>query len=231
MKQTSSQGFKPWARIASVFLVVGAFIGPVGSLSARSNKVENHLVISVTVYNYANVTPLDLQVAELRAAALFAEVNVRIAWMEYSSKLLCVRSRCDDSASNFSIRILNTSKIMRRQRISEVRELGESIIPQGTEGPLPGGIANVFYDRVRKFSSECSPFSGEGLGEVIAHELGHLLGARHSSQGIMKAPWTSWDLTMASRGKLQFLPAEVALLQSAVLSLHQDPSPMVFAQR
>jgi hypothetical protein len=54
-----------------------------------------------------------------------------------------------------------------------------------------GQIANVFYDRLQGLPT--SPFCSRGtmLGNVIAHEMGHLLLGRksHSPSGIMSANW------------------------------------------
>ena len=121
---------------------------------------------------------------------------------------------------------------MRLRQISGDDALGEVTISSETEGPAPGGIVNVFVDRVADTSTRWDLFSGEVLGDAIAHELGHLLlGAEHSSQGVMKGFWTSQDLHLAGRGKLQFSPDQAGLLQRAALSLHQNPLRETIAER
>jgi hypothetical protein len=118
------------------------------------------------------------------------------------------------------------------RRISTADIMGEAIIAPATGKSVPGRIANVFYDRVMHASTLWGLFSVEVLGDAIAHEMGHLLlGAGHSSQGIMKADWTSSDLRLASRGALRFSSEQVELLQSAAISLHRDSSPMILPER
>jgi hypothetical protein len=110
--------------------------------------------------------------------------------------------------------------------------MGESIVTAGNKWPVHGRIANLFYDCVNHVSTWWGLSSGEILDDTVAHELGHLLlGIGHSSRGILKVDWTSRDLVLAARGRLQFRPSQVALIQSSALSLHQDSSPIVLAQQ
>ena len=57
------------------------------------------------------------------------------------------------------------------------------------------------------------------LGDVIAHELGHLLlGTNsHSPTGIMCANWDHDYLTLALRGRQLFLPEQAASMRAIVI--------------
>ena len=122
--------------------------------------------------------------------------------------------------------------IKRMRKISEGYALGESTISSVAGVPISGRFANVFYDRVKDISVRWGLYTGEVLGDAIAHELGHLmLGAAHSARGVMKATWDSRDLDLASRGKMGFSPAQMGALRRVALSVHQDSSPIVLAQR
>lgn len=218
------------ARIVSIVLVAWVVIGPVGSSMAKSRKVQDQPVMRVWIYDYAHVGKTDLGEAEGQAARIFATVGVRIAWTVFSQRPGTGMANSENSVADLFLRIFPAS--MARRCNYKAGTLGESVISPTAEGPLPGGTANVFYDRVEHISSLWGLASGEILGDAIAHELGHLLlGTRHSSQGIMKAPWTFQDLELAGRGNLRFLPIERKALQRAARSLHRNLPLTVAAQR
>jgi hypothetical protein len=232
MKSTAPRHFNKSLQVASLVVFAWAAFGPVAGISARSHRLKNLPVIKVGVYNYADVDRSELRKAERLAAILFAQAGVRIAWAEYPYKFLSGRYRSNDLAPDFSVRILYASTILPYRWISGTDVMGVSFIPSGNKGPLPGGIADVFYDRVMKFSSAPGVYSGDVLGEAIAHELGHLLlGPRHSPSGIMKLHWTRRDLELITRCELRFLSAQVVSLQRAAWSLQRNPSLTVTAQR
>jgi hypothetical protein len=222
--------WKPNARILSVLLVAWVSIDLVASLSARSQSGEKQTAIRVGVYNDAHVDRLALYDAEHQVAGLFAEAGVKITWLDYSHQQRRARCQPEDSSADFFLRIASAFGTIPQN--SGTDALGQSMIPPTGYGYVPCGTASVFYDRVIAFASVWAPNSREILGDVLAHELGHLLlGPLHSPQGIMKAFWTFDDLDLARRGRLRFTKEQLAMLQVTTRSLPRSSSTIATAQR
>jgi hypothetical protein len=69
-----------------------------------------------------------------------------------------------------------------------------------------GCYSDVFYDRVMELHANWNVSLPDTLGNVMAHELGHLLlgSNSHSGMGIMRAHWQSEELRRLSLGGLWF---------------------------
>ena len=66
-----------------------------------------------------------------------------------------------------------------------------------------GCYSDVFYDRAMELHADWNVSLSDILGNVIAHELGHLLlgSNSHSRAGIMRAHWQGEELHRLSRGR------------------------------
>jgi hypothetical protein len=69
-----------------------------------------------------------------------------------------------------------------------------------------GCYSDVFYDRALELHADWNVSLSDILGNVMAHELGHLLlgSNSHSGAGIMRAHWQGEELHRLSRGNLRF---------------------------
>jgi hypothetical protein len=72
--------------------------------------------------------------------------------------------------------------------------LGFSFVDLGQKA---GTLATVFADRVQSLAAIAKVDDGELLGQVIAHEIAHLLiGTRdHAPRGLMRGEWRASELT------------------------------------
>lgn len=232
MKATISRAIEHSAKAAGLVLAAGALLIPAVNLMARTRRAKNRPAIRVEIYNYAKIRRSELRGAESQAAGLFAMAGVRIMWTEWLRKPTSFRSLPDDPSPDFSVRILCGFGITQKKQDAGVDVMGESIIPGGAQAPVTGGIANVYYNRVKEVSAAWEPSTSAILGEAIAHELGHLmLGPHHSPQGTMKILWTRQDQDLIAHCELRFLPGQAKDLQRAARSLHKDLSPTLLAQR
>jgi hypothetical protein len=78
-----------------------------------------------------------------------------------------------------------------------------------------GCYSDVFYDRSLELHSDWNISLSDILGNVIAHELGHLLlgSHSHSRAGIMRAHWQGEELHRLARGNLWFTSEQASHLR------------------
>jgi hypothetical protein len=69
-----------------------------------------------------------------------------------------------------------------------------------------GCYSDVFYDRAVSLNADWHVSLTDILGNVMAHELGHLLlgSNSHTATGIMRARWQTEELRRAGEGSLLF---------------------------
>jgi len=72
-----------------------------------------------------------------------------------------------------------------------------------------GHLADAYLEAVQDVADWHRGDSAALLGDVLAHELGHLiLGSGHTSAGIMRAAWSPRELGALRKGRLQFTDDE-----------------------
>jgi len=86
-----------------------------------------------------------------------------------------------------------------------------------------GFVGSVFYDRMRDCAAheliDFAPF----LGDIMTHELGHLLLGTHSHSrsGLMRASWSCRQILAVERRGLSFSTSEAKRLQTAMMARSQ----------
>ena len=142
--------------------------------SAEAQAAERPVVLHVE--NHAHVTPEMLAHALRPAASIYAAAGIRMIWVEGDPATA-------RDASALHLRLLLLSREMSDTKI-DADQVGDKVMGQAANS---AGRAYIFYHRILEFAREKRTPASELLGKVIAHELGHMLGLRHSERGIMQA--------------------------------------------
>jgi hypothetical protein len=103
-------------------------------------------------------------------------------------------------------------RVVPRSRLSTSEVFGVAFLSSDGEGCY----SDVFYDRMIELHANWNASLPDTLGNVMAHELGHLLlgSNSHSGVGIMRARWQGEDLRRMSRGGLWFTIEEAYRMSS-----------------
>jgi hypothetical protein len=205
-----------------IFSLISMLAATAGLVSQTFAQTRSRPQITFRVYNYARVAPGVLTESEQQAAMIFTRVGVDTAWVDCppSPQEIERYSACsaDLGATDVAVRILSRPMSGRLRRLPAPDAALGFAIPISPQGPL--GFVYVLYHRVEEQARDGSASAGQILGGVIAHEVGHLLlGPRaHSAAGIMRAHWSTRELTLASRSHLAFVPQQAERLRAELLA-------------
>ena len=187
-------------RSALSALVVAACLVTTEGVSAASRRPEPELRLTVRIDDKAGVQGVYLKFAEARAAEVFAMRGVKLDFIdgEEANRLKVV--------APYTVLIMAEAPATLK---AKMEALGMDVMGQGA--PLVGR-AYIYYDRVMKLNPVPPRDVITTLGDVIAHELGHLmLPAGHSNIGIMRP-----SINMTSRRLETFTDVEAARIRERV---------------
>jgi hypothetical protein len=142
-------------------------------MAAQTRDGDDQLRLTVRVDNVASVPADVLQFAENRAAAVFGRIGARVQWIDQDQ---AVREHIK---APFIVVLVNAeSEGGRASTFADALGLANRSV----------GRAHVFCDRVAALHVGLPRTISSLLGDVIAHELGHLLlpPPDHSADGIMR---------------------------------------------
>jgi hypothetical protein len=175
-------------------MAISALSAAPGDAIARNVPPEPDVRITVRVDDKAGVLGTHLKLAEARAAKVFALSGVTVEWID------------GREAARLNLTVTYTILIMAEAPAAlkaAMEAIGADVMGQGA--PFIGR-AYIYYDRVLKLSPIPPRDIVSTLGDVMAHELGHLmLPPGHSSVGIMRP-----SINMTSRRVETFTEAEIA---------------------
>jgi hypothetical protein len=161
---------------------------------ASGEQAEPDLRITVRVDDRAGVQGVYLKFAKQRAAEVFAMRGVKLEWID------------GDEANRLKVMAPYMILIMAEAPSSlkaKMEKLGRDVMGQGA--PFIGR-GYIYYDRVLNLNLSSPRDLITTLGDVIAHELGHLLlPPGHSNIGIMRP-----SINMTSRRVETFTTQEAA---------------------
>ena len=170
--------------------------------------------LEIYVYNQAQVPQAVLVRAERRVTLILRDSGVQPEWLDCT--LADRPSPCSGAASpgSLAVQIVHGTTKM-RDEIFGAAFLGEDGIGRQTD---------VFYDRLNELHRDWSIELPELLGNVMAHEIGHLLLGfhAHSLTGIMRPVWSSSELWQAQRGALLFSPQQSKLIRQRLERFAND---------
>jgi hypothetical protein len=179
--------------------------------------------VTVYVSDGAQTSPRSLAHAEREAGRIFQSAGITLDWIDcthltdQSTDAGCHRTPIP---GELAIRIL-----------PRARQAPDSVFGTSFLDRSGGTYADIFLDRVQQLRELDPSLTLEPiLGDVLAHELGHLLlgTGSHAPTGLMQANWKYPQLRLIEMGQLSFSPKEAALLRARLASL-QNSSLMAHA--
>ena len=156
--------------------------------------------VTVDIYDDVRLSPRVLADAEDEATRVYQKAGVAISWIECKSSRTDAEPdlRCQDppSATHLKLRIVSHASK------SSDGIFGVAFLSAGGAGTY----SDVFYDSAVKLDRDGHLGLARVLGDVMAHELGHLLLGlnAHSSWGIMCQSWHGAKLRLVSMGEILF---------------------------
>ena len=166
--------------------------------------------ITISVYDYANVSTELLAAAEEDARRIFLQAGVETLWATCLPKPQKAQpSDCQTvDATHLMLKILPRAISAQARDRSDV--LGTALV----DAKGIGYYAYVFYDSIRRVAEE-RRLGHALLGDVLSHEIGHLLlgSNSHSVSGIMAAHWHGGEMRRISEGAMLFTPGQSRTLR------------------
>lgn len=189
------------------------------------------LRVTVRVYNYAAVSDRVLGDAESETARIFASAGISTAWLDCSHSRVPPRSgftQADEITNPCSASIGADLVLRILSRSTPASTAFRDTMFGFAEG---GFVASVFYARLEDMAD--GVYGNRSaislmLGDVIAHEIGHLLlgSNSHSRTGVMSGKWDREYLRLASEGFQTFSAKQSAVMRATVLRRqHENVQP------
>lgn len=195
---------------------------------ANSSANPGADTLTVSIFNDAEVPPTVLAEGKARAALVLRRAGLDVSWMDCGMPgSHPSNSGCTDIAfpRHLSLRLVANHGGLTTDTFGQAY--------QDAQGE--GAYVVVYFGVLSASGPAASVHTGNLLGLVIAHELGHLLlGLQsHSASGLMSPVWQADTLHLAARGSLFFTDAQQDRIRSrfraAVVRLDHLAAPVNIA--
>jgi hypothetical protein len=171
-------------------------------LSARlaaGKPIPQRLV--VRVYNEHGVSRGAVTTAAVTVRSMLKSVAINVVWRDCSPP--AAEPSCD--------RVLSADEVIVRIVVDSQPPASSAALASSLMGQRePACLVTIWADRVLALAAAGEMNPAELLGRVLVHELGHVLigSAAHSSEGLMRAEWTSDELRRGRRADWRFSAAD-----------------------
>jgi len=174
--------------------------------------------ITLRVFNYAGGTTGVIAKAEREAGYVFEQAGVSVLWWDCLAKN--AEPGCTGPFGTYDLTL----------RILPGEPKNEPGLPEDTFGfALFPSAATVYSSRLEAHAASIDATLDYAtlLGDVMAHEVGHLLlgPGHHSKTGIMQAHWQEQTLRDGIKRMLHFTPEQANRIRTEVssrLEFHED---------
>ena len=166
--------------------------------------------VTISVHNDAGISSGTLIGAEMEASRVFRQSGIEAKWLNCPLPADGPEDPAQCRTAEFPAHL--QLRIARRSRNLSGITFGISYL--SADGS--GCYANLFYERIEEMHQRSRVNLPSLLGDVAAHEIGHLLlGTNsHAASGIMRARWQNEELGSISTGTLFFSEAESRQMRS-----------------